>query len=271
MKFGRVFDFLLTALIALATFVIIVCAFVGAGKIANSAELTIEGPASSICGDRVPLRAALNGATADYLDWQIEPAGTAGLKAAGDSGDFTTRFPGTYVVRVVAAWTENGKAKASQASHVVEMLRDPLVSPPKDSTAATPAPANTVDNPPARPAPAARQIREVTAQDRIAAMTDAVDAPNKAADLAQLRSALLMTAGSIDAGMLPIPVGEQDVLGYLLSAARSQAALAMGADMQLWSGWFAEFEALVREVAADGFGSPANFATMLRNTEKALR
>jgi hypothetical protein len=234
------------------------------GPVAQPAPAPAAMPASvrfkdqrtaAIVGDRVTLELIETGEIKSRT-WTVLPPGTIGLKVSrsGEDADFTSRFPGVYVFLVAVAGADGSVA---QAFHTVELKAD-LPAPIGAPTFI----AGPSSQEPAQPPTPSERIRQMTADIR---------SPNKAFELGQIRSALILTAGSIDAGLLAVPPGQPDPIGYLLAATKGQAALSLGGNLGPWDAWFDKLGVLYREMERlKALNSPANFSAANKSVVRAL-
>ncbi|MDE2102628.1 MAG: hypothetical protein KGL39_35610, partial [Patescibacteria group bacterium] len=166
----------------------------------------------AICGERVSLELRVSGQPSDYT-WSVLPPGTTGLKVSRDKSeaDFTTRFPGTYTFFVAVAGSDGSVAQAFKTVELRQEIvpgAEPIMASPVTTKSAV--------------------TRELSPGEIIRQKTEAVRDPNKMASLAEIRSTLSNTAASIDGGLLVVPQGTTDYVGYLMEATRGQASLALG-------------------------------------------
>jgi hypothetical protein len=150
--------------------------------------------------------------------WSIFPAGTVGFDTHDENGqkdavaDFSTRFPGTYVIFVSVANGDN----VAQTFHVLEMRGDlPDADVPQvDDAVGQPSnngggaarmsgsralPRKPTSKPTTKMAPVERQE---TAQAKITRWTREVKSTNLSAEATQLAGVLRQTANSIKSGQL---------------------------------------------------------------------
>lgn len=149
--------------------------------------------------------------------WSIFPAGTVGFDTHDELGrkdavaDFSTRFPGTYVIFVSVANGDN----VAQTFHVLEMRGDlPDADVPQvDEAVGQPSnngggaarmagPRALPRKPASKPTTKMVPVKPETAQQKITRWTREVKSANLAAESQQLAAVLKQTANSIKSGQL---------------------------------------------------------------------